>query len=83
MNNYEEANMSTTGEQLLKSFDLLPEPERHQVASEILRRTLASNNKLDDEQLAALYAESAETDRRLAEEGIEDYGRGLASEDAE
>ena len=27
--------MSTTGEQLLKSFDLLPEPEKHQVASEI------------------------------------------------
>jgi len=29
-------------------------------------------------QLAALYAEFAETDRKLAEEGIEDYERGLA-----
>lgn len=73
--------MSTTGEQILKSFDLLPEPERHQVASEILRRTLAS--KLDEAQLATLYAESAETDRKLAEEGMEDYEKGLASEDAE
>jgi hypothetical protein len=74
--------MSTTGEELLKSFDLLPEPERHQVASEILRRTFASTTELDDAQLAALYAEFAETDRELAEEGIEDYETGLASEDA-
>jgi hypothetical protein len=75
--------MSTTGEQLLKSFDLLPEPEKQQVASEILRRTLASNTELDETQLATLYAESAETDRRLAEEGMEEYEKGLASEDAE
>jgi hypothetical protein len=67
--------MSTTGEEILKSFDLLPEPERHQVASEILRRTLACNNEFDEAQLATLYAESAETDRQSAEEGIEDYGR--------
>lgn len=75
--------MSTTREQILKSFDLLPEPERHQVASEILRRTLASNTELDEAQLATLYAESAATDRKLAEEGMEDYEKGLASEDAE
>ena len=75
--------MSTIGEELLKSFDLLPELERHQVASEILRRTFASTTELDDAQLAALYAEFAETDRKLAEEGIEDYETGLASEDAE
>jgi hypothetical protein len=75
--------MSTTGEDLLRSFDLLPEPEKHQVASEILRRTLASNTELDQGQLATLYAESAETDRHLAEEGMEEYEKGLASEDAE
>ncbi|MDQ2922360.1 MAG: hypothetical protein M3R52_12225, partial [Acidobacteriota bacterium] len=61
---------------------LLPEPERHQVASEILHRAFAST-ELDDAQLATLYAEFADTDRKLAEEGIEDYGRGLVSEDAE
>jgi hypothetical protein len=75
--------MSTAGEEILKSFDLLPEPEKQQVTSEILRRTLASNTEFDEAQLATLYAESAETDRKLAEEGIEDYERGLASEDAE
>lgn len=75
--------MSTTGEELLKSFDLLPEPEKHQVASEIMRRAFASTAGLDDAQLAALYAEFAEADRKLAEEGIEDYEKGLASEDGE
>ena len=75
--------MSTTGEELLKSFDLLPEPEKHQVASEIMRRAFAAGRELDDGQLATLYTEFAQTDRKLAEEGIEDYERGLASEDAE
>ena len=75
--------MSTAGEELLKSFDRLPEPERHHVASEILRRTFVPTNQLDDVEMAALYAEFAEADRKLAEEGIGDYKRGLASEDAE
>jgi hypothetical protein len=75
--------MSTTGEELLKSFDLLPDLEKHHVASEILRRAFPSTTELDDAQLTAVYAEFAETDRKLAEEGIEDYERGLASEDAE
>jgi hypothetical protein len=75
--------MSTTGEELLKSFDLLPEQEKHLVASEIMRRAFASSRELDDARLASLYAEFAETDRKLAEEGIEDYERGLVSEDAE
>jgi len=75
--------MSTIGEELLKSFDLLPEPEKHLVASEIMRRAFASKPELDDAQLATLYAEFSETDGKLAEEGIEDYERGLVSEDAE
>ena len=75
--------MSTAGEDFLKSFELLPEPEKHQVASEILRRAYASPTELDDAQLAALYAEFAEKDRKLAEEGIGDYEKSLASEDTE
>lgn len=75
--------MSTTGEDLLKSFDLLPEPEKHQVASEIMRRAFASTTDLDDAHLALVYSEFGEADRKLAEEGIEDYGQGLVSEDAE
>lgn len=73
--------MSTTGEELLRSFDLLPEPEKHQVASEIIRRAFAPETKFDETQLAAVYAEFAESDRELAEAGIEDYERGLESED--
>ncbi len=75
--------MSTTAEELLRSFDLLPEPERHQVASEILRRTFVSNTDLDEAKLAAVYAEFAHADVSLAEEGIEDYEKGLLSEDGE
>ncbi len=74
--------MSTSVREVLNSFDLLPEPEKRKVASEIMRRAFASR-ALDDAQLAALYAEFAEPDRELAEEGIEEYERGLASEDAE
>ncbi len=75
--------MSTAGDALLKSFDLLTEPERHEVASEILRRTYSSSTQLDDAQLAAVYSQFTETDRELAEEGMGSYERGLASEDAE
>ena len=75
--------MSTSSQEFLKSFDLLPEPEKREVASEIIRRAFAPNAALDDAQLAGLYSEFAETDRKLAEEGIEDYERGLTSEDAE
>jgi hypothetical protein len=76
-------NISTKVEELLKSFDRLPDSEKQQVASEMLRRVYASPTKLDEAQLAALYTEFAEADRKLAEEGIEDYETGLASEDAE
>jgi len=37
---------------------------------------------LGESQLAALYAECAEEDRDLAEEGISDYAVALAREDA-
>lgn len=76
-------NIASTVADLLRSFDLLPELEKHRVASEILRRAYAPSKELDDTQISALYAESAEADSRLAEEGMEEYGRGLVSEDAE
>ena len=37
--------------------------------------------RLSDTELAALYAEFAEEDRQMAEEGIEDYAYALAAED--
>jgi hypothetical protein len=82
MNNHG-GGMSTSGQEILNSFDLLPESEKRRIASEIMRRAFASTPELDDTQLAALYAEFEETDPKLAEEGIEDYERGLVSEDAE
>jgi hypothetical protein len=77
--------MSTNSQQLLKSFDLLPESEKREVASQIIRRTLALDQKiqLDQAQLEALYAGFAVDDQKLAEEGIEDYAKGLAAEDDE
>jgi hypothetical protein len=75
--------MSASGEELLKSFDHLPAIEKREVASEIIRRTFAlDRDELGEEQLTALYAEFADDDRQLAEEGIEDYLRGVVAEDA-
>jgi hypothetical protein len=76
--------MSTSSQELLKSFDLLPEPEKREVASEIIRRTFALHRKIecDEAQLASLYADFADEDRALAEEGMETYERGLLAEDA-
>ena len=58
--------MSTTGEEILKSFDLLPEREKHEVAKQILRRSLEWRSApLTDEELT-LSAEEVflELDRR-------------------
>ena len=75
--------MSTTSQELLKSFDHLPASEKREVASEIIRRTFAlGRDQLDETQLTALYAEFADDGRHLAVEGIEDYARGLVGEDA-
>ena len=50
--------MSVTAKRLLDTFDALPEPERHEVAREILRRTaLAEHGALQDAELAALADE--------------------------
>lgn len=74
--------MSTSSRELLESFDLLPESEKREVASELIRRVFPPGREFDEAQLATLYAEFADEDRSLAEEGIEDYERGLVEEDA-
>jgi hypothetical protein len=76
--------MSTDTQKLLKSFDLLADIEKREVATEIMRRTFRLDSKahLDESHLAALYDEFAAEDRDLAEQGVEDYGRGLTLEDA-
>lgn len=75
--------MSTAGEELLRSFDLLTDPEKREIASELIRRAFASTVEVDEGKLAALYSDSAEEDRDLAEQGIEDYDSGLLIEDAQ
>ena len=69
---YKYANaMSTSSEELLKSFDLLPDVEKREVASEIIRRTFSLDREpaLDEGQMKTLYAGFAEEDRELAEAG--------------
>jgi hypothetical protein len=76
-----EAGMSTTGistavEEFLKSFDLLPEVEKHKVAMEILRRSLELRSApLTEEELAS-NAEQVflELDRRESEDGQSQSG---------
>ena len=83
---YKYANaMSTSSEELLKSFDLLPEIEKREVASEIIRRTfsLGRERTVDEPQMKSLYASFADEDQELAEEGMEDYNKSLAIEDAQ
>ncbi len=75
--------MSTSGQELLESFDHLSGPEKREVVSEIIRRAFAlDHDELDEAQLSALYAEFADDDRLFAEEGIQDYERSLVGEDA-
>ena len=75
--------MSTTAEEFLRSFEQLSEPERHQVASEILRRTFVSSADLGEEELAAVYAEFTKADTDLAEEESRITTKELLSEDGE
>ena len=68
-----------------RSLDTLGEAELRQVADYVAFlkfRTRLRAPLGDPAQWAALYAESAEEDRALAEEGIAEYQRGLLAEDA-
>jgi len=77
--------MSTNLQDFFKSFDLLPDVEKREIASEIIRRTLALDQKteIEESQLEALYYGFSDEDRELAEEGLEEYLQGLAAEDSQ
>ena len=47
------------------------------------RARLQATSALDEAQVAALYAEFAEEDRALAEEGMTDYAARLRKEDVQ
>lgn len=77
----------STREQIVNELASLSEDQLEQVAQYLAfikhqSRAIAIQS-FDENQLAALYAESAEEDRELAEEGIPDYVVALAREDAE
>jgi hypothetical protein len=74
----------STKEQVLEEIETLSEAEIKEVAEYLAFLKYRSQNKsrvVDESQLAALYAEFAEEDRNLAEEGISDYAEGLMKED--
>ncbi len=74
----------STKERVLEEIKLLSEAEIKEVADYLAFLKYRSRNKsrvIDESQLAALYAEFAEEDRSLAEEGMEEYAEGLVKED--
>ena len=75
----------STQEQVLEEIKSLSEAELKQVAEYLAFLKYRAQGKprvVDESQLAALYAEFAEEDRALAEEGMSDYAEGLSKEDA-
>jgi len=74
--------MSTSVPDLLDTFDRLSPTEKRKAASAIIRRAFAlDRHEINDARLAALYAQYHDDDRRLADEGIQDYEKGLVGED--
>ena len=75
-----------TKEQITRELNRLSPVELEQVAQYLTflkyQSRLKTKPTIDESQLAALYAEFAEEDRQLAEEGITDYAEALAKEDA-
>jgi len=75
----------STKEQVLEEIKTLSEAELEEVAEYLAFLKYRSQNRphvADETQLAAVYAEFAEEDRKLAEEGMTGYVEGLAKEDA-
>jgi hypothetical protein len=75
----------STKEQVIEEIEALSEPEVNEVAEYLAFLKYRSQSKapvVNESQLAALYAEFAEEDRDLAEEGMANYAEGLMNEDA-
>jgi hypothetical protein len=73
-------------EQVTQALEELSEAELAQLIESLaflkFRARLKALPTLEEAQLATLYAEFAEEDWELAEEGIADYASGLLQEDA-
>jgi len=72
-------------EQVCKTIDNLSEFELHQVAEYISFLKFQSRIKMkpsiDVQDLADLYTEFSDCDRKLAEAGIEEFAKDLLAED--
>ena len=72
-------------EQITRELDNLSEAELKQVAEYMaflkFRARVTRMPAPNEAELATLYSEFADEDRRLAEEGMSDYAKGLAKED--
>ena len=74
----------TTLEQVFKDVKTLNETELKDLADYLafLKFRSKTPSLSDEATWAALYAEFAEEDRQLAEQGMADYSASLAKEDA-
>ncbi len=72
-------------EQVVQQLESLTEAEIRKVAEYMaflrFRTRIRPMPVFNEEHLAALYAEFADEDRELAEEGMSDYAEGLTRED--
>lgn len=73
-------------EDVIQTIQTLNDTQLNEVAEYLaflkFRSRRSSRPSLDTKQVAALYAEFADEDRKLAEQGISDYNDGLITEDA-
>lgn len=75
----------STKQEVAQELENLSETELKQVVEYLaflkFRARVKYTPTLDETQLATLYAEFADEDRELAEEGMSDYAEGLMKED--
>lgn len=80
-------SVTSVKEQVTQALDTLSEAELQQVAEYVaflrFRARVAPQLVVDATQLAPLYAEFADEDRALAEEGLDAYRDHLHDEDAQ
>ncbi len=71
-------------EKLSQELDSMSEAEVERVAEYVAFLKFRARRKpaLDEARLTVLYAEFADEDRQLAEEGMADYINGLTQEDS-
>ena len=69
-------------EQVVEEMKALSEAELQEMVTYLaFLKFRSKTNSTQEAQWASLYAEFAEEDRKLAEEDMEDYARGLLQED--